>query len=331
MYSMHPYYSKHHTVTGTYSYPNNVLNLETEPRQNGILLKVANNKLTNTVESVPILPESGEITALESYLGFVFLIINDFLIKMRIYPDIQVVKTVRGFRNTKLIAGAFPDRTEGPHIYTITNGKLLKINMDTLEIVKKSRDWGDARLMDAAGPNLYVVVGNDLIKVNAANLEEGPRVRGWNDATLFAVPGDAYIYAIKGDELIRFREGDLQRDPDVEPARGWRRATLMAGTGNRIYIVKDEELSSVIGSTLQSDLNVESSFGWGNATFMSSWGEHIFLITEEANRFKNLEQSYSSYIDYNHYNFQYVLPNAPSYYRSNYYPYYPYYLYYSNY
>lgn len=121
---------------------------------------------------------------MESYLGFVFLIINDFLIKMRAYPDIQIVKTVRGFRNTKLIAGAFPDRVEGPYIYTITDGELLKINMDTLEIVKKSRGWGDARFMDAAGPNLYVVVGNELIRVNAANLEEVTRVRGWNDATI---------------------------------------------------------------------------------------------------------------------------------------------------
>lgn len=105
----------------------------------------------------------------------------------------------------------------------------------------------------------------------------------------------------------------------------------MTGSGNRIYIAKDDELSSVKGSTLQSDLNVESSFGWGNATFMSSWGDHVFFITEEANRFKNSEQSYSSYNDYNHYNFQYVLPSAPYYYRSNYYPFYPYYPYYSNY
>lgn len=37
---------------------------------------------------------------------------------------------------------------------------------------------------------------------------------------LFAVPGDAYIYAIKGDELIKFRERNLQRDTDIEPARG---------------------------------------------------------------------------------------------------------------
>ncbi len=40
MYPMHPYYSKHHTVTRTYSYPNNVLNLETKLRQNGILFRI---------------------------------------------------------------------------------------------------------------------------------------------------------------------------------------------------------------------------------------------------------------------------------------------------
>ncbi|MFN6794165.1 hypothetical protein [Bacillus sp. TD11] len=321
MYSIQPYYYKRNTIAGSYSRLDAVPNLIMEPRQNGILFKVDHNDLTNIVQSIPF-PKREDTTALVAYYRYVFLVKEDLLIKMETVPELEEIKTVRGFRNTTLTARATTD--DGPHIYTITDGELRKINMNTLEIVKSSPGWENARLMDGIGPNLYIVVGDDLINIDAKTLHEKQRISGWSDANLLTVPGNSYIYIFKNDELIKLSEGTLQFQ---DSTRDWAGTRLMAGAGRFIYLIRDGELICLLGSTLKQHPNVPVGSGWENATLMSSFINYIFLVTEEANSFKNPEMFYRGYADYNQHNCQLSIPRAPYYYYSSYYPYYPYFYY----
>ncbi|HDR7713246.1 hypothetical protein [Bacillus cereus] len=325
MYSMNPYYTQNFAVSGAYSRSNDVTNPIAKSRRYEILSKVSRLNLSQIIQSIPI-PELGGTTALTAYYNFLLLVTGDLLIKMAIYPELEEVKTVRGFTNTKLITGAVANEIEGPHIFTITDGELLKINLETLQVVDKNSDldWENARFLDGAGPNLYTVIGDELINIDVETLRKKGSDSGWQDANLLAVPGDAKIYISRNGELFRLKEVTFEYE---DSTRDWAGATFLAGSGRFIYLIEDGNLIRIEGWNFSTNPTVPPAPGWRNATLMTAENE-IYIVEDESSSFKNSEQAYRSYADYNHYHCQYVLQSVPYYYRSHYYPYYPCYLYY---
>lgn len=269
------YSNKRDTIAGAYLRPNDATNLITEPRQNGILYKVDKKDLTNIVQSIPTREDT---TALLSYYRYVFLVIGDYLIKMET-TELEILKTVRGYSNTKLIAGA-----DGQHIFLIKDGKLIKLDFE-LEPVRLPDDaddsgWEDARLMDGSGHHLYIVRGDDLIKMNAITLKEEGKDTGWTDATLLTAPGNSYIYLFRNGELIKMKEHTLEFD---DKTGEWDGTTFLAGSGMSLFLVRNGELICLLSSTLQRDTSVPVGSDWENATLMSFDINYVYLVKEEFN------------------------------------------------
>lgn len=244
----------------------------TESTERKILYKVTSNKPTEIVQSIPI---SQETTALLSYYRYVWLVEGDLLIKRDTHPELEIVKTVEGYRNTKLMAGA-----DGEHIFVIKDGKLIKLNFELEPVpVPDGADdsgWEDARFMDGTGDHLIIVRGDDLIKVNGKTLKIEKTSTGWTDATALTAPGDSHIYLFRNGELIRLKQFDFEF---VGKSEDWKGTTLLAEAGwYSLYLVKDGELFLVKSETFKRITDIESSKGWENATMISYFLNHVYLV-----------------------------------------------------
>ncbi|MHB8061630.1 MAG: hypothetical protein ACYDG2_03175 [Ruminiclostridium sp.] len=261
--------NKRDTIAGAYLRPSDATNLITEPRQNGILYKVDQNNLTNIVQSIPTWEDT---TALLAYYRYVFLVIGDYLIKMETHPELEILKTVGGYSNTKLLAGA-----DGQHIFVIKDGNLIKLDFELESVGLHDSGWEDARLMDGSGDYLYIVRGDDLIQMNAITIKEEGKDTGWTDATLLTAPGDSYIYLFRNDELIRLKQYTLEFDGKTGE---WDGTTVLTGSGRYLYLVRNGELISLLGSTLQRDTSVPIGSGWENTTLISFFLNYVYLVKE---------------------------------------------------
>ncbi|TVX93032.1 hypothetical protein [Paenibacillus agilis] len=262
--------------------PNDSTGLIPEPRRNEILYKIDQNNLRNIIQSIPVPDDTQNsddtTTALLAYYRYVFLVVGDNLYKLETVPELEILKTVPGYRDTKLIAGA-----DGQHIFVIKDGKLIKLNfeLETVPLPDDPNDpdgsrWEDAKLMDGSGQHLYIVRGDELIRMNAiTNIEEG-KDTGWTDATLLTAPGDSYVYLFRNGELIRMKEFPLEMD---DKTGDWDGTTVLAGSGKSLYIVRDGELICLLGNTLQRDTNVEVGSG-DNTTLMSFFINYVYLVKD---------------------------------------------------
>ncbi|MEB2276855.1 hypothetical protein LAV82_22825 [Bacillus sp. ILBB4] len=245
----------------------------TEPIQRRILYKVDAKNLANIAQSIPI---SEETTALSAYYRYVFLVEGNLLIKRDTHPELEIVKTVEGYHNTKLMAGA-----DGQHIFVIKDGKLIKLNFELEPVpVPDGADdsgWEDARLMTGAGDNLYIVKGDELIKVDGKTLKVKQKSTGWADATSLGAPGNSSIYLFRNNgELIRLKESNLEVEGKSED---WKGTTLMEGGGwYSLFLVKDGELFFVHSETFKRYTDIESGKGWENATMISYFINYVYLV-----------------------------------------------------
>lgn len=241
-----------------------------ESNQKGILYKIEMKDLANIKQSEPI---HDETTALLHYYRYVFLVSGDFLIKMDTHPELEKVKTVAGYRNTKLIAGA-----HGMHIFVIKeDGKLIKLNFELEPVDVPDADdsgWENARFMDGTGDHLIIVRDDDLIKINGITLKEEKRSTGWANATSLVAPGDSYIYLFQNGELIRLKQFDFEFDDRTEE---WNDFTLLTGDGRFLFIVRNGELICLIGSTFQRNTAIPVGSGWENADLISAFNE-VYII-----------------------------------------------------
>jgi hypothetical protein len=241
-----------------------------EPKQKGILYKIEMENLAHIIQSIPIYEET---TALLHYYRYVFLVSGDYLIKMETHPELEELKTVAGYRNTKLIAGA-----DGKHIFVIKDGKLIKLNFE-LEPVPLPDDaedsgWEGARLMEGAGHHIYIVRGDDLIKMNGRTLKEDDKGAGWTDANSLTAPGNSFIYLFRNDELIRLKESDLKFDGK---SGEWDGTALLTGSGRFLFIVRNGELICLLGNTLQRNKDIPVGSDREDAALISAFNE-VYII-----------------------------------------------------